>query len=200
MQQVSPDLDRGDWLSPYVSEIDLRRGRVLELGSGHGEDAGILVAGGANLVASDRQAERAREVARRAPSANVIRMSHAHRLPFQDGSFAAVVASLALHYMDWETTLSAFAEVRRVLLPDGDFLFRVNASDDFEFGAGRGRELEPGFFKVSGRPHDAKRFFDKGMVQDCLTDGFQVVSLRPRTLSFGGRNKRTWECFAKANG
>jgi SAM-dependent methyltransferase len=66
------------------------------------------------------------EVARRrlGPDVDLRVVDLADPLPFPDGAFDDVVASLVLHYLrDWGPTL---AEVRRVLTPGGRLLASVD--------------------------------------------------------------------------
>lgn len=70
------------------------------------------------------------------------------RLPFADGAFDDVVASLVLHYLeDWEPTL---AELRRVLRPGG----RLIASVDHPIVAYTLQDPRPDYFATSSYAFD----------------------------------------------
>jgi hypothetical protein len=109
------------------------------------------------------------------------------------------VASLSLHYFPREQTCAAFARVRSTLRPGALFLFRVNASDDYAFGAGRGQEVEPGVYivEIDGRQR-LKRFFDEAGVRDALGGGFVIHELAHRATDRWGALKQTWQCLAEA--
>jgi ubiquinone/menaquinone biosynthesis C-methylase UbiE len=102
-------------------------GRVLELGAGtglnleHYTDAAtelVLCEPNPNMVG--RLRERLANEGTRAGNASVIE-APAEDLPFDDGSFDAVVATLV--FCTVEDPLRAIAETRRVLVEGGRFLF-----------------------------------------------------------------------------
>ena len=186
------------WLFAHLAPSEIEESRVLELGCGNGRDAAALAASGGRLVASDIRRDRALTTARQAPEVDVLQLSHALPLPFRNASFDVAVASLTLHYMPWAQTLATFREIRRVLRPAGTFVFRVNSHDDIVHGAGKGEEVEPGFFVVPERTPPTKRFFDEEMVRDGVSGLFAVRSLTHKTIDWRGRPKRVWECRAEA--
>ena len=115
----------------YVEQIlplatDLLRGypRVLDVGTGEGQIARLLVGGGAELVAGvDPTANQVVEAQRRA-GGPVYARSGADALPFADASFDAVVACLVFEHI--EAVDDAIDEVARVLRPGGRFAFFLN--------------------------------------------------------------------------
>ncbi len=193
-----PNLD--DWLERLIPAVRANSHRLLELGCGAGLDAGALAAAGFDVVAFDRSAERLSAANEAVPTATFLRVTLDGPLPFRDATFDLAVASLSLHYLPWASTLAAFAEVRRVLRQGGWLAFRVNATDDTNFGAGKGVELEPGYFLVadptSSEPR--KRFFDEAAVRACLAEGFAIVAIQHGWISRWGKPKRVWECLARA--
>jgi SAM-dependent methyltransferase len=62
-------------------------------------------------------------------------------LPFKDESIGLIIADLSLHYFDNETTKNIVNEIRRVLKHNGCLIGRVNSINDFNFGAGSGKEI-----------------------------------------------------------
>jgi len=97
----------------YVRELELStaleqlRGKnLLELGGGDGYIAGLLTARGFHVTSIDI-----------APKCSTVMKASAEALPFADASFDAVYSSHVLaHIHDKE---KAFAEIRRVLKPNG---------------------------------------------------------------------------------
>ncbi|OOM76109.1 hypothetical protein CLPUN_28330 [Clostridium puniceum] len=61
-----------------------------------------------------------------------------------------ILADLSLHYFDNRTTKNIVKEIRRVLKPEGCLIGRVNSINDFNFGAGCGREIEKNFYLTEG--------------------------------------------------
>jgi SAM-dependent methyltransferase len=91
--------------------------RVLDAGCGAGRTAVWLVDQGAEVVGVDLSPELLQIARERVPGASFAVADLARRLPFEDGSFDVVVASLVMHYLrDWVPTLR---ELRRVLRADG---------------------------------------------------------------------------------
>ena len=115
----------------YVEQIlplatDLLDGfeRVLDVGTGEGQIARLLVEHGAALVVGvDPTENQVVEAGRRGGGVRVARAS-ADRLPFGDASFDAVVACLVFEHI--EAVDEALDEVARVLRPGGRFAFFLN--------------------------------------------------------------------------
>lgn len=192
--QPSPKGD--DWLLAFVDVLEAAGPQILEAGCGPGRDAAMLSERGFAVVAFDRASlSKARENAR---TAALLRADLATQLPFRDATFDGVVASLSLHYLPWEATRRAFGEIRRVVRDRGAFVFRVNADDDLNHGAGEGEELEPGFFRTPQPFYsETKRFFDEQMVRLALDGLFKVERLEHKTIHHHAEPKRVWECLAR---
>ncbi|KES07115.1 methyltransferase [Streptomyces toyocaensis] len=104
-------------------------------------------------------------------------------LPFEDGAFDDVVASLVLHYLeDWGPTLS---EIRRVLRPGG----RLIASVDHPFVAYTFTDPPPDYFAttsyafdwtLNGRPYPM-RFWRTSL--HAMTEAFTTAGFRITTIS-----------------
>jgi SAM-dependent methyltransferase len=92
--------------------------RVLDAGCGAGAHAAALVERGAAVTAVDASPAMVGLASQRLGiEAQVLQADLSEPLPFEAGSFDAVLCSLVLHYLpDWEPALR---ELRRVLVPDG---------------------------------------------------------------------------------
>ncbi|WP_306189624.1 MULTISPECIES: class I SAM-dependent methyltransferase [unclassified Streptomyces] len=104
-------------------------------------------------------------------------------LPFGDGAFDDVVASLVLHYLeDWGPTL---AEFRRVLRPGG----RLIASVDHPFVAYTCQDPRPDYFATTSYTFDwtfngrsaPMRFWRKSL--RAMTEAFTAAGFRLATIS-----------------
>lgn len=112
---------------PAMLELagDVAGRRILDAGCGSGPLSAALRERGAVMTgidASSGMLELARQ--RLGADADLQVADLAAPLPFPDGAFDDVVASLVLHYLqDWEPTLT---ELRRVLTPGGRLLVSVD--------------------------------------------------------------------------
>ncbi len=185
-----------DWLEPHLARVPAGV-RVLDLGCGPGWDSAALRARGFEVISTDRADSELARARIEAGTQALLRVDHSRPLPFRDAAFAVVVASLSLHYLPWADTLAAFEEVHRVLQPGGRFLFRVNATDDVEFGALEGIEVEPGLRQTTLSGYsETKRFFDEAAVR-AAASRFAIESLRHMTIARYAKPKRVWECCCR---
>ena len=97
--------------------------RVLDIGAGEGQVARLAAAGGAQVVGVDPTQAQAMEARRRGGGPQYGR-ADAEALPFAAGSFDAAVACLVFEHI--EAMDAAIAEVGRVLVSGGRFLFFLN--------------------------------------------------------------------------
>jgi SAM-dependent methyltransferase len=113
-------LDHETWVRPAMAQLgDVHGKPVLDLGCGHGMAAVILARRGAIVTACDLSAGYVAEARARvrANEADVCCVqADGHRLPFADGTFAAVWGHAIVHHLDVPT---AAVELRRILRPGG---------------------------------------------------------------------------------
>jgi ubiquinone/menaquinone biosynthesis C-methylase UbiE len=133
-----------DWLAGGA------RGRVLEIGCGTGRNL-PRYAPGTSLVAVDPRPENLERARRRAPGVPLVR-ARAEALPFREGAFDTVVASLVLCSVD--DPARALAELRRVLAAGGS----LRAMEHVRAAGWRARvqdAVQPAWTAISGgcRPH-----------------------------------------------
>ena len=107
-------------------------GRVLEVGAGTGFNLPHYPESVEDLTLTDGMDGMLRRAERRAGETGrhvTARRASVESLPFEDGSFDTVVASLLLCSVDDQ--VRALAEIRRVLRPGGQYLFleHVRSSD-----------------------------------------------------------------------
>jgi SAM-dependent methyltransferase len=120
------------WTRPFL--VLLRESGVrtiLELGCGTGNDAARLAGEGYSVTATDLSGEAIGQAqARFGSMARFMVADMTQRLPFPDGGFDAVMSNVAMHMFPDSVTRTVFAEVGRLVRPDGLFLFHVNALED----------------------------------------------------------------------
>lgn len=104
---------------------DVTGRRILDAGCGAGPLFAALRERGAVVSGFDQSPAMIEHARRRLGDGADLRVADlAEPLPFADGAFDDVIASLVLHYLqDWQPTL---AEIRRVLEPGGRLIASVN--------------------------------------------------------------------------
>jgi ubiquinone/menaquinone biosynthesis C-methylase UbiE len=153
------------WLHKWQSILSNKT--VLELGCGHGRDTGDLLTLVNSLVACDINVDDISMHFKQSAKLSIQQIDHSQPLPFDDQIFDVVVASLSLHYFDWQKTLAIVAEISRILTPNGCFICRLNSINDTEFGATGYQQLDTNYFHVKGIN---KRFFDQKMIEDLFSE------------------------------
>ena len=129
------------------------RGRVLELGSGTGLNLELYPHEGIDdLILTEPDPHMAKQLRKRmeevCPGAEMIEAG-AEDLPFEDESFDTVVVTLVLCTVPDQE--AALAETKRVLKPDGQFLFLEHV-----------RSPDPGLAKWQDRLEKPWRFLGDG--------------------------------------
>jgi SAM-dependent methyltransferase len=193
MDEEGTDLWIDPWL-PRLRSVTTHNAPVLELGCDTGRDTAWLTQRGFDVIATDISTDALAQCAEAAPGARCMRHDLRDTLPFDSGTFGAVIASLCLHYFDWVTTVAAVSEIRRCLQPGGLFLCRVNSVRDHLHGAGDGEEIEPNFFRQAARYATSKRFFTSEDVDRLFAGaGWTELSRREVTILRYSAPKIAWE-------
>ena len=197
------------WFAAHLGSFPTS-GLLLELGCGPGEDAADLEAPGFEVVACDLLDSALRSARELIGTRRLLRVDHRLALPFRDAAFEGVVASLSLHYF---AVAGHAGGVRRGASRAGlgwPAPLPRHATDDVEFGANEGVEVEPnlrsydsmalsaGWARPLASYGELKRFFDEQAVRDALGTGFAIELLRHAQVNRWRRPKQVWECVARA--
>ncbi|MGW5119277.1 class I SAM-dependent methyltransferase [Streptomyces noursei] len=163
---------------------DVADRRILDAGCGSGTLSAALRDRGAVVTGIDASAGMLSLARRRLGDDAALHMVDLRdRLPFADGAFDDVVASLVLHYLeDWGPTL---AELRRVLKPGG----RLIASVDHPFVAYTIQDPRPDYFANTSYTFDwtfngqsaPMKFWRKPL--HTMTDAFTTAGFRLSAIS-----------------
>ncbi len=196
MMETDPWLDR--WL-PLIAENALDS-TVLELGCNAGRDTAHLAQAGFHVVATDISRDALQACHRAVPSALLLCHDLREPLPFADGVFGVIVASLCLHYFDWNKTREIVAGIHRCLSPGGVLLCRVNSTRDVHHGADGAVVLEPNYFLVEGRYSSRKRFFDRAAIDALFGPEWARIAMEEMTVDRYEKPKVVWEAVLRKAG
>lgn len=162
--------------SPTELAIDVARSlrspsRILDLGCGPAYDGAFFASAGHRVVAADfirldKDWHTARQVSN---GLSFVLLDLRSGLPFKEEAFDVVYARLSLHYHSTEMTHQIFAEIRRVLVADGLFVFLCKSTKDRLYG--RGVQLGSDMFRVNDKVY---HFFDESFARGCLGDRFSI--------------------------
>ena len=115
--------------------------------------------------------------------------------PFEDESFEVVIADLCLHYFTEKDTFGIIDEIKRILLPGGHLILRVNSINDVNHGAGKGTEIEKHLFETDDKR--LKRFFDDEDIRYFFKD-FEIEYMNEEIMSRYKLEKRLYRvCVRK---
>ncbi|MGW3507940.1 class I SAM-dependent methyltransferase [Streptomyces sp. NPDC000994] len=163
---------------------DVAGRRILDAGCGSGPLSAALRDRGAVVTGVDASAGMLALARRRLGDDVALHLADlSDPLPFDDGAFDDVVASLVLHYLeDWEPTL---AEIRRVLRPGG----RLIASVDHPFVAYTIQDPRPDYFATTSYTFDwtfngqsvPMRFWRRPL--HAMADAFTTAGFRLAVIS-----------------
>ncbi|MDL4814230.1 class I SAM-dependent methyltransferase [Actinomadura opuntiae] len=163
---------------------DVAGRQILDAGCGSGALSAALRDRGAAVTGIDASAGMLALARRRLGDDAVLHLVDLNdRLPFDDGAFDDVVASLVLHYLeDWGPALS---ELRRVLRPGG----RLIASVDHPFVAYTFQDPRPDYFATTSYTFKwsfsgqaiPMRFWRKPL--HAMTDAFAAAGFRLSAIS-----------------
>lgn len=176
------------WVRPAFERLGPVAGRrVLDYGCGHGMASVVLARRGARVTAFDLSRGYLDEARRRAAANGVgvaFVQADAERLPFADGSFAAVWGNAVLHHLDLR---KAGRELRRVLAPGGVAVFCEPWGENPLLAWARRRLPYPG--KERTPDEEPLRLHQLPLLRESFpaleVEGFQLLSMVRRVLRPG---------------
>ena len=183
------------WLEKYGFDMYDENSPFLDLGCGNGEDTKWLKQNNFEVVSCDFAPSSIERVKSINKNAFVFDMRKKESWKtFKDNTFSYVIADLSLHYFNEKTTNMILKEIKRILIPNGKLIARVNAVNDTVFGAGDGIEIEPNFYRNTERGID-KRFFS---IEDAnkFFSTLGNIETTKKTINYLGRPKQCIEIVA----
>lgn len=146
------------WLDEYKEILESNKdNEILDLGCGIGADTLYLIERGYNVLSCDFSNEALKSIQDNIPNSKTLYLDMMKKFPIKDNTYSLIIADLSLHYFDNETTIHIMREIKRILNNNGILLSRVASVNDFNFGAGVGKELERNYYFEGDY---TKRFFD----------------------------------------
>ena len=185
-----------DWLEKH-REMWQNAKNVIDLGCGAGVNSVYLHAQGIQTIACDFSENALKRVKAVLPGAQTLCFDMTDGLPFTDAFTGLVIADLSLHYFTKATTMHILDDIRRILLPKGHLICRVNAMREFEENERpqENTQIEPHLYFENRK--GTKRFFDRNDI-DTFFGGWSVQYIAETTIYKYGATKYAWEvCVEK---
>ncbi len=179
------------WLKCYMNLIK-DDDRIIEFGCGEGYLSEHLLKSGYSIISTDISLTALENFKARVPEAEIMKVDLAQKLPFGNSSFNVIIADLCLHYFSAEETSEILEEMKRILKGGGFLFARVNSDRDYHYRAGKGVEVEKGFYNQDGH---YKRFFNRESVINFFT-GWKELSVSEKTTSKYKEDKHVFEIIA----
>ena len=180
------------WLPLIVEQAG--EGELLEIGCGWGWDTAIFVEAGLKVFAIDKSdlISKTQESVR---GASFQQTDVRDFFPTQSKDhYPVIIASLSLHYFEWEETVRLIGDVWDALQPEGLLFFRVNSTKDVENGAQGFPEIDYHFYAVEDR---TKRFFDEDDLARLFGDSWERLSQCEMNIDRFNKPKVAWEVVLK---
>lgn len=116
-------------LKAFIAE-NIDKGRLIDLGCGPGQTTKYLFDNGfSDTIGIDISGEMIR-VARQAHQDLNFEQADILNLKYKDDSFGSAIAFYSIVHFDYDQVGTAFKEIRRVLVDNGEFLFAFHIGDN----------------------------------------------------------------------
>lgn len=170
-----------DWLERFDDIIMASTRPIMDLGCGGGNDTKYLMEKGKQVIACDGSRNAIANLKANFPDIKEARcMDMLDGFDFEDESFEVIIADLCLHYFDEKDTEMIISELKRILVPGGHIILRVNSINDVNHGAGQGKEIEYHVYESS--QGTMKRFFDEADIRKFFKE-FEIEYLKEEIMS-----------------
>lgn len=154
-------------------------GSLLDLGAGQGQDSRFFAKHGFEVTSTDltpTPLELSKKLSEKEGLTIAFQeVDISRQLPFENNAFDIVYSHMALHYFDKKVTERLFAEIHRVLKPNGIFATLLNTVEDAEATNSDFKKIEQDLYQnPSGI---TKRYFSVETMHDFTRDYFKVIIL-----------------------
>ena len=189
------DIVIDEWLDKFLDIIDNCQTPILDLGCGSGNDTLYLINKGKRVISCDQSSNAIKNIKKNFPEVYDTKcFNMLDGMPFEDNSFAVVIADLCLHYFREADTFRILNEIRRILTKNGYLIFRVNSINDVNHGAGEGNEVEHHLYETSD--NRLKRFYDEEDIRYFFKE-FEIEYLNEEIMTRYKLEKRLYRCLAR---
>lgn len=186
------DIVYDDWLEMFQKEIKGCNTPIIDLGCGSGNDTLYLLERGKKVISCDYSSNAIENIHINFPEVERTECFDMTKgLPFEDNFTDIIISDLCLHYFTEETTFHILDEIKRVLKPEGIFLFRVNSVKDVNHGAGEGKEMERHLYETADGRY--KRFFDLDDIEHFFGE-WKKIFVQEETMGRYKMEKVLWRC------
>lgn len=179
-----------------VSTLLPKRAKILELGSGAGNDSIFFAKTGHHVVGIDFSNVAIQISQERAKHSNNVRfelLDISKPYPYKDAEFDLVYARLSLHYFTDNVTKKVFREIQRVLRSDGLLCFICKSTQDASYG--KGDQIEKDMYELNGH---FRHFFSQEYAKTCLHGIFEIERMETSNEEAYGRQSSFVTVIARA--
>ena len=194
VEQKNREVIYDGWLADYEAEIEKCNTTIVDLGCGLGNNTLFLLEKGKEVLACDYADIAIETIKREMPKAKTKLFDMSQTFPIENDYTDIVIADLSIHYFTKEVTKKVIAEIRRILKPNGIFLFRVNSVKDSNFIA-RENKMEDEFFWEE-REQRSKRCFDEKSIREFFAD-WKIEKVKEEIMLRYGKEKVLWNCAVR---
>lgn len=182
------------WLDKYENILTNSRDiPIIDLGCGSGNDTFYLKERGYKVISCDFSENALIRLSNRIDDINVECFDMRNGLPFEDNCAKVVISDLSLHYFTWDDTNKIVKEINRILMNEGVLLCRVNSTNDINYGAGKGIEIEENLYNIDG---NLKRFFNEVKLRELFKD-WDIQFINETEINRYKMKKTAWEISLK---
>lgn len=183
-----------EWLADYETEIENCQSTIVDLGCGLGNNTLYLIQKGKQVLACDYSEVAIQTIQKEIPQASTKLFDMSQGFPIEDCFTDIVVADLCIHYFTEEATRKIICEIKRILKPNGIFLFRVNSVNDTKF-ISNGLSIDDNFI---WQPEwkKSKRIFDEESIRYFFAD-WKIEKMKEEKMLRYEIEKIVWNCAVR---
>lgn len=182
------------WLSDFETEIENCKTPIVDLGCGLGNDTLYLIEKGKEVLACDYSDIAIETIQKDFPDVKTKIFDMTKQFPIEDNFTDIVIADLSIHYFTKEVTKRVIAEIKRILKPNGIFLFRVNSINDTNF-ISKQNQMEEDFYWEESQKR-SKRCFSEESIREFF-GSWKIEKIQEETMLRYGRTKMLWNCAVR---